>query len=172
VLSPNGDGVDDVQALSYKLVSASTVSATLTGPGGVVVPVDAGARAPGVYRFNWDGAGQPEGNWTFRVVADDDIGRHSVADRQFALNTTLGFLAVSVAGKRATAAFKLARTARVTARIETSAGAIVRTLSTRSTPAGDASVSWRGRAGRYVFSVTATNDAGSVELTAPFRLRG
>ena len=172
VLSPNGDGVDDVQALSYKLVSASTVSATLTGPGGVVVPVDAGARAPGVYRFNWDGAGQPEGNWTFRVVADDGIGRHSVADRQFALNTTLGFLAVSVAGKRATAAFKVARTARVTARIETSAGAIVRTLSTRSTPAGDASVSWRGRAGRYIFSVTATNDAGSVELTAPFRLRG
>ncbi len=172
VLSPNGDGVDDVQALSYKLVRASTVSATLTGPGGVVVPLDTGARAPGVYRFNWDGAGQPEGNWTFRVVSDDDLGRHSVADRQFALNTTLGSLTVSVVGKRATAAFKLARPARVTARIETSAGAIVRTLSTRSSPAGDASVSWRGRAGRYVFSVTATNDAGSVELTVPFRLRG
>jgi hypothetical protein len=172
VFSPNGDGVDDAQALSYKLVRASTVSATLTGPGGAVVPLDAGARAPGTYRLNWDGAGQPEGNWTFRVVADDDLGRHSVADRQFALNTTLGFLTVRVAGKRATAAFKLARAARVTARIETSAGAIVRTLSTQSTPAGDASVSWRGRTGRYVFSVTATNEAGSVELTAPFRLRG
>jgi hypothetical protein len=172
VLSPNADGVDDVEALSYKLVRASTVSATLTGPGGAVVPLDAGTRAPGVYRFNWNGAGQPEGNWTFRVVADDDLGRHSVADRQFGLNSTLGFLTVRVAGKRATAAFKLARTAQVTARIETSAGAIVRTLSTRSTPAGDASVSWVGRAGRYVFSVTATNDAGSVELTAPFRLPG
>jgi flagellar hook assembly protein FlgD len=106
------------------------------------------------------------------VTADDDLGRRSVADRQFALNGTLGFLTVRAAGKRATAAFKLARTAQVTARVETSAGAIVRTLSTRSTPAGDANVSWRGRAGRYVFSVTATNDAGSVELTAPFRLRG
>jgi len=172
VLSPNGDGVDDAQALSYKLVRPSTVSATLVGPGGVVVPLDTGRRAPGAYRFNWDGAAQPEGNWTFRVVADDDLGRHSVADRQFALNSTLGFLAVRVAGQRATAAFKLARAARVVARIETSAGAIVRTLSTRSTPAGDATVSWRGRAGRYIFSVTATNDAGSVELTAPFRLRG
>jgi flagellar hook assembly protein FlgD len=172
VLSPNADGVDDTQGLSYKLVRPSTVSATLTGPGGVVVPLDEGARAPGTYRFTWNGAGQPEGAWTFRVTADDDLGRHSVADRQFALNSTLGFLEARVAGKRATAAFKLARAARVTARIETSAGAIVRTLPTRSMPAGDASISWAGRAGSYVFSVTAVNDAGSVELTAPFRLRG
>jgi hypothetical protein len=172
VLSPNGDGVDDAQALSYKVVRPSSVSATLTGPGGVVVPLDDGARAAGTYRFTWNGAGQPEGAWTFRVTADDDLGRHSVADRQFALNSTLGYLEARVAGKRATAAFKLARAARVTARIETSAGAIVRTLPTRSMPAGDASISWAGRAGRYVFSVTAVNDAGSVELTAPFRLRG
>jgi Phosphodiester glycosidase len=172
VLSPNGDGVDDAQALSYKVVRPSNMSATLTGPGGVVVPLDAGARPPGTYRFTWNGAGQPEGAWTFRVTADDDLGRHSVADRQFALNSTLGFLDARVAGKRATAAFKLARAARVTARIETSAGAIVRTLPTRSMPAGDASISWAGRAGRYLFSVTAVNDAGSVELTAPFRLRG
>jgi hypothetical protein len=172
VLSPNGDGVDDAQALSYKVVRPSTVSATLTGPGGVVVPLDDGARAPGTYRFTWNGVGQPEGAWTFRVTADDDLGQHSVADRQFALNSTLGFLEARVAGKRATAAFKLARAARVTARIETSAGAVVRTLPTRSMPAGDASISWAGRAGRYVFSVTAVNDAGSVELTAPFRLRG
>ncbi len=172
VLSPNGDGVDDAQTLSYKVVRASTVSATLTGPGGVVVPLDAGARAPGAYRFNWTGTGQSEGAWTFRVTADDDLGRHSVADRQFSLNSTLGFLAVRVSGKRAAAAFKLARAARVTARIETPAGAIVRTLPARSASAGDESVSWSGRAGRYLFSVTATNDAGSVELTAPFRLRG
>jgi hypothetical protein len=171
VLSPNTDGVDDAQALSYKVVRPSTVSATLTGPGGIVVPLDAGTRAPGVYRFTWNGAGQPEGAWTFRVTADDDLGRHSVADRQFALDNTLGFLTVRVAGKRATAAFELARAARVTARIETSAGAIVRTLPARSLPAGDATAAWSGRAGPYVFSVTATNDAGSVELTVPFRLR-
>jgi flagellar hook assembly protein FlgD len=71
-----------------------------------------------------------------------------------------------------TAAFKLARAARVTARIETSAGAIVRTLPTRNMQVGDGSIAWAGRAGRYVFSVTAVNDAGSVELTAPFRLPG
>jgi hypothetical protein len=172
VLSPNGDGADDTEALSYKLVRPSTVSATLNGPGGAVVPLDAGAHAAGVYRFNWNGAGQPEGAWTFRVVADDDLGRHSTAERQFSLNSTLGSLSVRVAGKRATAAFKLARAARVLGQIETLAGAVVGAFPTRNLPVGDATISWKGRPGRYLFSITATNDAGAVELTAPFRLRG
>jgi flagellar hook assembly protein FlgD len=172
VLSPNSDGDGDTLALSYKLVRPSTVSATLNGPGGVVVSLDSGSRAPGVYPFNWNGAGQPEGAWTFRVSATDDAGAQSTADRQFTLNNTLGSLAVRVAGKRATASFKLSRVARVTGRIETSAGAVVRTLPARNLPAGDSSIAWNGRAGRYIFSVTATNSVGDTELTAPFRLRG
>jgi len=72
-------------AVSYKLVRPSTVTATMNGPGGAVVPVDTGTRAPGVYRLNWSAAGQPQGPWTFRVVADDDQGRHSVAERDFTL---------------------------------------------------------------------------------------
>ena len=171
VLSPNADGVDDTQTLVYKLVRPSTVSATLNGPGGVVVPLDSGSRAAGTYRFTWTGAGQPEGPWTFHVVADDDLGRPSVADRQFALNNTLGFLSARAAGRRVTATFKLARPARVVVRIETPGGALVRTLATRSLPAGDGSISWTGRPGAYVFSATATNDVGAVELTSPFRLR-
>jgi hypothetical protein len=70
-------------ALSYKLVRPSTVTATVNGPGGVVVPLDSGARAPGTYRLSWKTAGQPQGAWTFRVTADDDQGRHSVAERDF-----------------------------------------------------------------------------------------
>jgi Phosphodiester glycosidase len=170
-LSPNADGSDDAQTFAYKLVRPSTVSATLNGPGGAVVPLDSGLRRPGAYRFNWTGVGQPEGPWTFRVVADDDLGRHSVAERQFALNNTLGFLAARTSGRRVTAGFKLARPARVALRIETPGGAIVRTLPGRSLPQGDAAISWRGRPGSYVFSVTATSEAGAVELTAPFRLR-
>jgi hypothetical protein len=171
VLSPNGDGVDDVQIFGYKLVRPSTVTATLTGPGGVVVPLDSGARAAGSYKFNWTGEGQPEGAWTFRTVADDDLGRHSVADRQFGLNNTLGFVTASASNQRVTATFKLARPARVTLRIETPGGGIVKTLATRSFPAGDGTISWRGRPGSYLFSATATNEVGAVELTAPFRLR-
>jgi hypothetical protein len=171
VLSPNGDGVDDTQTLAYKVVRRSNVTVTLDGPGDTVAPLDSGVREPGVYRFNWDGAGRPEGAWSFKVVADDDLGRRSSADRQFSLNSTLGFVTTRAAGRRVFASFKLARPARVALRIETPGGAIVRTLPGRSLPAGDATVSWRGRAGRYVFSVTATNDVGAVELAAPFRLR-
>jgi hypothetical protein len=171
VLSPNADGVDDTQTFAYKLVRPSTVTATLTGPGGVVVPLDAGSRAPGYYKFDWTGVGQPEGSWTFRTVADDDLGRHSVADRQFALNNTLGFVAASASHRRVTGTFKLARPARVALRIETPAGGIVKTLATQSLAAGDGTISWRGRPGSYVFSVTATSEVGVVELTTPFRLR-
>jgi Phosphodiester glycosidase len=71
--------------LSYKLVRPSTVIATLVGPGGAGVALASGARAPGVYRFNWASAGQPAGAWTFRVVADDDQGRRSTAERDFTL---------------------------------------------------------------------------------------
>ena len=170
VVSPNADGVEDAQTLVYKLVRPSTVTATATGPGGAVVQLDSGSRAPGTYRFNWDGAGQPEGAWTFRVVADDDLGRRSTAERQFSLNNTLGFLTARASGRRVVAGFKLARPARVAVRVETPGGALVRMLSTRSLPAGDGTASWTGRPGRYVLSVTATNDIGAVELTAPFRL--
>jgi flagellar hook assembly protein FlgD len=171
VLSPNADGVDETQTFAYKLVRPSNVTATLNGPGGAVVPIDSGARNPGVYRFNWNGAGQPEGAWTFRVTADDDLGRRSTADRQFSLNNTLGFLSTRTSRRLLVASFRLARPARVALRIETPGGAIVRTLPGRSLPAGDVSVNWRGRPGRYVFSVTATSGAGAVELATPFRLR-
>jgi flagellar hook assembly protein FlgD len=171
VVSPNADGVDDAQALSYKVVRRSTVTATMNGPGGVVVPLDSGSRDAGVYRFTWDGKDQPEGNWTFRVVAQDDLGRSSTAERQFSLNNTLGFVTARASGKRVVAGFKLSRPARVAVRIETPGGAVVRALPARNFSAGDGSVTWTGRRGRYVISVTATNAIGSVEQTAPVRLR-
>jgi Phosphodiester glycosidase len=170
-LSPNADGVDDTIPLAYKLVRPSTVTATLNGPGGAVVTLDSGSKGPGTYRFNWSGSGQPEGNWTFRVVADDDLSRHSVSERNFAFNTTLGFLNARASHRRVMATFRLARPARMAFRIETAGGVIVRTLPGRTLPQGNGSISWRGRPGNYVFSVTATSDAGPVELTAPFRLR-
>jgi hypothetical protein len=172
VLSPNADGVDDTQTLAYKLVRPSTVTAALTGPGGAVVPLDSGSRGPGTYRFNWNGVGQPEGTWSFKVTADDDLGRNSTAERQFSLDNTLGFLAARASGRQVVASFRLARAARVAVRIETPSGTLVRALQARSLPQGAATLSWRGRPGRYLFSVTATSSVGAVELAAPFRLRG
>ena len=176
VLSPNGDGTADTETLSYKVVRPSTVTATLSGPGGASITLDSGHRNPGVYTFPWSGAnadGSPaaEGRWTFSADATDDQGRSSSADRQITLNKTLGFVTASASGRRLSASFKLVRPARVTTRIETPGGAIVATLPTRSLDTGTATVSWPGARGRYVLSITATNDLGPVEQTAPFILR-
>jgi flagellar hook assembly protein FlgD len=175
-VSPNGDGAADNESLSYKLVRPSTVTASLVGPGGASISLDSGQRAPGVYKFTWagtnpDGSPAVEGKWTFSVAASDDQGRRSTAERQLSLNNTLGFVTAQASARRMTAAFKLARPARVATRIETPSGVIVRTLPGRSLPAGDAATSWSGRPGRYVLSVTATNEVGSVEQTSPFTLR-
>jgi hypothetical protein len=154
VLSPNADGVDDTQTFAYKLVRPSTVTATLTGPGGIVVPLDAGSRAPGSYKFSWTGEGQPEGAWTFRTVADDDLGRHSIADRQFGLNNTLPYRAYRRHGS-------LARTACTRRPADRDfGGGIVKTLPLEAS-AGDGTISWRVDPAA-AFSATATNEVGAV----------
>jgi len=70
-------------SLTYKLVRQSKVTATTAGPNGDVVSVDSASHPPGTYRFNWVALGRPAGDYTFRVAADDDQGRHSVAERDF-----------------------------------------------------------------------------------------
>jgi hypothetical protein len=71
--------------LSYKLVRPATVAAELDGPANAVVPIDAGRRGPGIYRFTWPAGSHPTGDWTFRVVATDDQSRQSTAERDFTL---------------------------------------------------------------------------------------
>jgi len=185
VLSPNGDGVDERQSLSYRVVRPSTVTATLTGPGGVTQPLDAGARAPGTYKFTWDGATALEGRWRLVVNAVDDQGRASSADRTFTLDKTLGFLAtpasvgVRRAGSSLRGSFVLAHPAQVRATIERPSGVVVRRLFARSLDTGTVPLTWNGRddrgtlvfAGRYVLRVTATNELGTMSLTKPFRVR-
>jgi hypothetical protein len=72
-------------ALAYKLVRPSTVTAATIGPDGAAVTVDSGTHPPGTYRFNWAATGHSAGDYTFRVTADDDQGRHSVAERDFSV---------------------------------------------------------------------------------------
>jgi hypothetical protein len=191
VLSPNGDGVAEVQTLAYKLVRQSTVDARLVGPGGVTVPIDSGDRPPGLYRFTWsgqaaDGAPLPEGDWRFTVTATDDLGRASSADRTFALNDTLSSLAVRPkalvlrsSGTRLVASFTLVRAATITATVETARGVVVRVLARRTFAAGHRTVTWNGRnaadglayGGSYLLHVSATNELGRTDLTSPFRAR-
>jgi hypothetical protein len=167
VFVPGTDGT-----IGYQLVRPSTVTARLIGPGGAQVDLDSGARAPGAYKFTWNGAGLPEGRWTWKVSAVDDRGRSSEAVRPFSLNSTLQKLTVS--GLRITV--DLARPATLTVRIERS-GTVLRTLMQRQVDSGSTSVTWDGRVdaglsaprGTYLVRATATNQIGTAELTATVR---
>ncbi len=192
VLSPNGDGVAETETLSYKVVRPSAVQATLVGPGNITLPIDAGPRTPGTYRFAWTGkdattaAVEPEGKWRFTVSATDDQAQASTADRFFDLNNTLGSLAVQPsslrlrnAGTRLSASFALARAAKVTVTVETANEIVVRVLTRADLDAGTQVLTWNGRdgagrlayGGAYQVHVVAMNDIGRVDLRAPFSAR-
>ena len=190
VLSPNGDGVDETQSLSYKIVRPSTVTATLVGPDGAARYTDSGAKVAGTYRLTWPGltaggAPEAEGRWTWRITAVDDLGRASSDVRTFWLNDTLGFLRVPptafVRPRRrfVVADFKLAHAARVTVRVETATGVPIKTLLSARVALGDRTVTWDGRnvakrlvyGGRYVIDVVAQNGYGPAELTGALTVR-
>jgi Phosphodiester glycosidase/FlgD Ig-like domain len=192
VVSPNGDGVAETQALAYKVVRPSTVSASLIAPDGSTRAVFSGQAPAGTYPFAWtgrtaDGALELEGPWRWVVRATDDRGQVTSVVRPFSLNTTLGFastvapaLSVPRRRARAVAQFELGRPASVTTRIETPSGTVIRKADPAvELQAGPASVLWDGRtskgatvhSGPYVARMTAKNAAGSVSLTSKFTVR-
>jgi phosphodiester glycosidase/flagellar hook capping protein FlgD len=189
VVSPNGDGVDEAQQLSYKVVRPSTVTASLIGPDGAARQTQTVQRAPGTYTLDWagrtaQGAPEPEGRWRWVVDALDDRGQQSHAERVFYLNNTLGYLRVSPSrvvvrrsGGGLRVAFRLAHPAAVTLRISTVSGATVQTVR-RRLRAGTTSIRWNGRygsgirafSGPYVASVRAVNAFGPTLLERRFRV--
>jgi flagellar hook assembly protein FlgD len=192
VLSPNGDGVDDTQTFTYRLVRASTVTATLVGPDRSTRVLVQDGEQPGVHTLEWDGltpTGGPaaEGNWKLSVAAVDGGGVASTADRQFALNNTLGALQASPAvaqlvpkARGAVAAtFDLANPARVTVTVEKRSGIVIATVLDQQLVAGPQKVLWNGRTwtgslaftGAYQLHVVATNTIGTVSLISPFIAR-
>ncbi|HEU5362697.1 MAG TPA: phosphodiester glycosidase family protein [Gaiellaceae bacterium] len=167
------------ETLAYKVVRPSTVTAALVGPDGESRPVETGvARAPGVYTFPYS-AFDREGTWHWHVVAIDDLGRTSTADRAFRFDTTLRGLTVSSAGGVATARFTLSRSARVRLQIETATGVVLRALPDASLGAGARAIRWDGRlplgtrayAGAYFAHFFVSSDAGSSDLAVSFTLR-
>jgi len=190
VLSPNGDGVDESQSLSFKVVRRSLVTASLVGPDRVPRLTQTGSRDPGTYKLTWSGrneqgAPEPEGLWRWVVNAVDDQEQSSKVERSFYLNNTLGYLKVKpsrvVVRKRGGSlrvGFRLAHPARVTLTIRTKSGARVMTIR-RKLRAGQTSLRWNGRygngvrafSGGYVVSVKASNAFGPAELERPFAVR-
>jgi hypothetical protein len=180
--SPNGDGAGDREALSFKVVRPSSVSAKLVAPDGTTRELAAGQKLPGTYRTSWDGkdaAGvvAPEGRYRWTVTATDDVGRTSTATRAFTLDNTLGFVRV---GRNArTISFRLTRDAAVRVAVEDRFGEIFRTVAAGRRAAGAVIVRWNGRDGRgkrlptgsYVVHVAATSPLGLSELRVPVRIR-
>ena len=81
------------------------------------------------------------------------------------------------AGRRLTlGTFRLTRAAKVTTRVESTNGVVVRKLGSARIGAGTASVRWNGRdrrgnlvyGGRYVLRVRAQNQYGPTDLTQTF----
>jgi hypothetical protein len=190
VLSPNGDGVAEVQSLSYKLARPSIVTASIVGPDRIPRQTQTGQREPGVYRLSWSGrtaqgAPEPEGAWRWVINAVDDQQQQSSVTRSFYLNNTIGYLRVRPArvvvrrrGGTLRVGFRLAHPALVTVRIETASGARVRTIQ-RRLRAGQKSIRWDGRygngvrafSGPYVARVRTSNSFGRAELARRFSVR-
>jgi len=163
-LSPNGDGVDDTETFTYKVVRPSQVTASVVGPGTVtqqLVPTT--PQQPGVYTVQWDGANAAEGDWHFDVTGVDDLGRTTTAERDFSLNDTLGTL--QVAGT--TVSFQLAHPAAVTVTLEKPNGVVVATPLAKKLPAGAQTVTLTGRTTGYRVRVVATNSIGTATLVSP-----
>jgi flagellar hook assembly protein FlgD len=190
VLSPNGDGVDEVEPLSFKVVRPSTVTASLIGPDRIPRQTTTGVKNPGTYKLSWngrtaEGATEPEGRWRWVINAVDDQQQQSKVERLFYLNNTLGYLKINprrvVLHKRGGSVrirFRLAHPAAVTLTIRTASGARVRTIRKRLR-AGQTSIRWNGRygngvrafSGPYIAQVQTSNAFGPAKLERRFFVR-
>lgn len=170
-LSPNGDGVDDVETFAYKLVRGSQVTASVIGPSGATQVLTQAAQQPGTYSVQWSGGGASEGAWRFSVSATDDLGRTTTAERPFTLNDTLSGLQVSSTATGLTATFQLAHSATVTVTLEKPNGIVVATMLAKKLGAGAQTVTYTGRASGYRVRVVAANSIGKATLVGPIVTR-
>ncbi|HEX5245523.1 MAG TPA: phosphodiester glycosidase family protein [Gaiellaceae bacterium] len=187
VVSPNGDGVDDTETFSYKLVAPAQVTATLTGPGGAQLTLAQDAEQPGMHTLTWNGQPSTEGQWKFVVSGAETGGRTTSAERDVLLDQTLGGLLATPANAHIapkakavmTASFQLVHPATVTATVETRTGIVLATLAHARLQPGAQKLVWNGRlwtgalafTGAYQVHVVATNSIGTVSLVAPFVAR-
>jgi Phosphodiester glycosidase/FlgD Ig-like domain len=171
-LSPNGDGIAEEQALSYKVVRPSTVTVSLTAPDGSTAFQETVAREPGTYAVPFPPPVQnpppldptlppqppvepqpaAEGRWVLSLSSTDDQGLTSSSVRRFAVNTTLGFLKLEPGrlllpprGANATIRWTQTRPARVKVTVTTAEGVLIRVPASRRFEAGQQTVVWNGR---------------------------
>jgi hypothetical protein len=176
----NGDPSRNAEALQYKLVRPSTVTAELVRPDGSARVLESGVtHPPGIYTLPFS-AYDAEGTWHWRVQAVDDLNRASTADRAFRYDTTLHGLAVPASAKGTlTVRFVLSRAAKVALRIETRGGLVMFDTPAAALAKGARLIIWRGQlsqgtrayGGSYLAHVVVTSDVGTSEFRIPFSFR-
>ena len=160
---------------------------TLSAPGRAIALQETKEQQPGSYAVTFPPAGgAAEGRWTFTVSATDDQGAASSATRRFSVNTTIGFVRVSPPavtlpprGRTIRISWRQAHPARVSVRVQTLQGTLLRRVANASYGPGLNAVVWNGirKDGRRAFGgtyrvvVTATNAVGSVSLDRSLRIR-
>jgi hypothetical protein len=183
VVSPNGDGVAEIQQLGYKVVRPSTVDVQLIGPNDTIVWSDAGPREPGLYPVSVDPALMlpQQGKYRWVVSAVDADGQVTGQTRTFRVNSTLGFLELSKrfmrvrtkVGGTLTTSFELAGPAWLRVRVVDEEEKVIRKLyAHREDESGPFVLLWDGKdarkkvvpTGRYKVRVDAANKFGVATL--------
>jgi hypothetical protein len=187
VVSPNGDGVRDLQRLAAKIVRRSTVDVRLVRPDGGIAWRRRGEVGRGVIRYEFARAVQ-NGRWRWVAEAWDARGRRSKMARGFTVNTTLGFLRLSKesmrvwtgSGGRLGVSVVLTRRSAfsLTVRRASDGGLVRRLRVSREQAPGTLAFRWDGRnergrvvpSGTFVVRARATNAIGSIALARPIRV--
>jgi hypothetical protein len=185
VISPDGDGVDDSLAISYRLATRSTVTATVTdvATGTVVATLFTdqlqGARTQS---FPYTAEGLPDGNYVLTITASADDGRSGRVEAPFAIDRTLTGLilstpAISPNGDGSDDSLEIAFTlnagADVTVQVEQN-GVAVASVFTGPLSPGTQSIVWDGTsggvpvaAGSYVVAVIVRGPFGETRHEVP-----
>jgi flagellar hook assembly protein FlgD len=179
--SPNGDGVYDDVALSFKLTRAADVTATLLRGDSVLRTMRLGRLAAGKQSVTWDGklgggAMATSGHYTLRLTADGELGVTSAAQ---AVTVDLAAPRLTVPATMRVARRKTAKIGyapkdaysamvKVGATVTNAGGTVVASLNLGWVKQGAAQVfSWKPRKrGSYTVTFKAV-DLGGNHMTAP-----
>lgn len=187
VVSPNGDGYDDLLVVSYALSGRAAVTATLTSAEGALIATlfrdqRQSARR---HRFSWPLDVVPDGRYTVTITARGDDGRAATRSASVTVLRTLASVAVMPpvfspdgdgVDDSATISFVLSREAHVALEVRRQ-GVTLALIFVGTLGPGAQAFLWDGSLpdgrlppGRYEVVVTATDAVGAVSQAAPFEI--
>jgi hypothetical protein len=138
VISPNGDAIDDVANITYRLPVTATVDITITTPEGEVYPfVSRTEQPPAEYLHTWngkrsDGVALGNGVYTYTITAEDMYGNVAVQSGQIELVDVGQPEATIIEARIAPERVMLGETITVTIRIRNTGSVPIRTYGPES----------------------------------------